>query len=180
MDILESDLLLNCCSNGWHKVGWVQVEIVAKNLSKLLCVQHSLISVPEERVPQLLTLDVHVEPDGDEDLWLSSILMHSAGIGVIEAEGESPHLLVQNPAKHKYRITGKSCEAKTPVSVDGSGLRHCVKMGTVGHCCHSRWGLDDLGLVQLRRVTVASIALELVIPVKKKIKLGKCNPTGQF
>ena len=94
---LVSDLLLNCCSNGWHKVGRVQVEIVAKNLSKLLCIQHRLIPVPEERVPQLLALNVHVEPDGDEDLRLSSILMHSARVGVIETEGESPHLLVQDP-----------------------------------------------------------------------------------
>ena len=44
-----------------------------------------------------LTLNVHVEPDGDEDLRLGGILVHSAGICVIETEGESPHLLVQDP-----------------------------------------------------------------------------------
>lgn len=167
-EILASDLLLYCCSNGWHKVGRVQVEIVAKNLSKLLCIQHRLIPVPEECVPQLLALDVHVEPDGDEDLRLSSILMHSAGVGVVEAEGESPHFLVQNPAKHKYGILNKSTKANPPVSVDGSGLRHCVKMGTIGHCCHCCWRLDHLWLVQLWCVTVASVALELVIPVSRK------------
>ena len=94
---LGSNLLLNSCSNGWHKVGRVQVQIVAKDLSKLLGIQHRLVPVPEERVPQLLALDVHVEPDGDEDLRLSSILVHCAGICVIETEGESPHLLVQDP-----------------------------------------------------------------------------------
>ena len=92
-----TNLLLNSCCNGWYKVGRIQIQVVAKNLSKLLCIQHRLIPVPEESVPQLLALDVHVEPDGDEDLWLSSILVYSTGIGVIEAEGESPHLLVQDP-----------------------------------------------------------------------------------
>ena len=52
--------------------------------------------------------------------------------------------------------------------------------GGVGQLSAVHEALDDLGLVQLRCVTVASIALELVIPVKKKIKLSKYNPTGQF
>ena len=43
-------------------------------------------------------------------------------------------------------------------------------MGAVGHCCHGCWRLDYLWLVQLWSVAVASVALELVIPVKKKIE----------
>ena len=41
-------------------------------------------------------------------------------------------------------------------------------MGAIWHCCHRRWRLDHLWLVQLWGVTVASVALELVVPVQKR------------
>ena len=100
---LSLDLLLDCCSNCRHKVGRVQVKIVAEHLSKLLCIQHCLIPVPEEGVPQLLALDVHVQPDRHQHLRLGGVLMHSAGVSVVEAERESPDLLVKDPAKYKIK-----------------------------------------------------------------------------
>ena len=94
LTFLGSNLLLDCCSNCRHKVGRVQVKVVAEHLSKLLCIQHRLVPVPEERVPELLALDVHVKPDGHKDLRLSCILVNGAGVGVVETEGEGSHLLV--------------------------------------------------------------------------------------
>ena len=99
-----TNLLLNSCCNCWYKVGRIQIEVVAKNLSKLLCIQHRLVSVPEEGVPQLLALDVHVQPDRHQHLRLGGVLMHSAGVSVVEAERESPDLLVKDPAKYKLKL----------------------------------------------------------------------------
>ena len=48
-------------------------------------------------------------------------------------------------------------------------------MGAIWHCCHRRWRLDHLWLVQLWGVTVASVALELVVPVEKRS--GQANAT---
>lgn len=67
---LISDLLLDGGGDGGHKVEGVQVEVVAEDLGKLLGGEEVLVLVPEERVPQLLALDVHVEPYGNKDLGL--------------------------------------------------------------------------------------------------------------
>ena len=108
-----TNLLLNSCCNGWYKVGRIQIEVVAENFSKLLCIQHRLVPVPEEGVPQLLALDVHVQPDRHQHLRLGGVLMHSAGVSVVEAERESPDLLVKDPAKYKSRYWNKRLDGNT-------------------------------------------------------------------
>ena len=77
-------------------------------LGKLFSKEHLLVPVPQESITQLLAFDVHVQsgvaivfvfettfvfvPDGNQHFRLGRILVHSAGVGVIEAEREGAHL----------------------------------------------------------------------------------------
>ena len=39
-------LLLNCCSDGWYKMYWVQIQVIAENFSKLIWGYQYFIFVP--------------------------------------------------------------------------------------------------------------------------------------
>lgn len=65
---------------GWRKVG-ISIRLGQNQLS------HT-IHVPGKSISQLLPVNLHVQPDGDQYLGLRCILMDHSWVVVIKAESE--------------------------------------------------------------------------------------------
>ena len=102
-------LLLHGRRDCRHKIDRIEIQIVAKDLRVHLGRDERLVLVPREGVAQLLPVDVHVQPDGDERLRAVCVVVLRAGVGVVEAQREGADLLVDHA-----------------VAVDGRGLGNGV------------------------------------------------------
>ena len=78
-------LLTDALGDGRDEGQRVQIKVITEDLGKLLRGDDALIPVPGECVSELLTVDLHVKANGDQDLISIGVFVCRCWVEVIEA-----------------------------------------------------------------------------------------------